>query len=71
MTIGKHLRVMIKQTNYIFLSGLFFAVFIITEFTQIYGDSGWFKVFLLILSGTFLITGIANRIKNIKDNQPK
>lgn len=58
-----------KQTNYFFLAGLFFVVFLVIEFTEIYGDSGWFKAFLVILSVTFLITGIANRKKIKNDNE--
>jgi hypothetical protein len=60
-----------KQTNYFFLAGLFFVVYLIMEFTEIYGDSGWFKAFLIILSVTFLITGIANRNKKSNDNEQK
>ena len=58
-----------KQTNYYFLAGLFFTVFLIMEFTEIYGNSGWFKAFLIILSVTFLISGIANRKNKSNDNQ--
>ena len=58
-----------KQTNYFFLAGLFFVVFLVMEFTEIYGDSGWFKFFLIILSVTFLITGISNRKKKNNDNE--
>lgn len=57
-----------KQTNYYFLAGLFFVVFLVIEFTEIYGDPGWFKAFLIILSVTFLITGIANRKKKNNDS---
>jgi len=60
-----------KQTNYFFLAGLFFVVYLIMEFTNIYGDSGWFKAFLIILSVTFLITGIAYRNKKSNDNEQK
>jgi len=58
-----------KQTNYFFLSGLLFVVFLVMEFTEIYGNSGWFKAFLLILSVTFLISGIANRKKKNNDSE--
>jgi len=58
-----------KQINYYFLAGLFFVVFLVIEFTEIYGDSGWFKAFLIILSVTFLISGIANRKKKNNDNE--
>ena len=60
-----------KQTNYFFLAGLFFVLYLVMEFTNIYGDSGWFKAFLIILSVTFLITGIANRNKKRNDNEQK
>jgi hypothetical protein len=60
-----------KQNNYFFLAGLFIVVYLIMEFTEIYGDSGWFKAFLIILSVTFLITGIANRNKVSNDNEQK
>jgi len=58
-----------KQTNYYFLAGLFFVVFLVMEFTEIYGDSGWFKAFLIILSVTFLLIGIANRKKKSNDSE--
>jgi hypothetical protein len=58
-----------KQSNYFLLAGLFFVVFLVMEFTEIYGDSGWFKAFLLILSVTFLLSGIANRKKKSNDNE--
>jgi len=58
-----------KQTNYYFLAGLFFVVFLVMEFTEIYGDSGWFKAFLIILSVTFLLSGIANRKKKSNDKE--
>jgi hypothetical protein len=58
-----------KQTNYYFLAGLFFVVFLVMEFTEIYGDSDWFKAFLIILSVTFLLIGIANRKKKSNDNE--
>lgn len=54
-----------KKSNYLFLSGLFLLVFLVLEFTDIYGNSGWFKTFVLILSATFLISGLTKRhIKN-------
>jgi len=56
-----------KQTNYFFLSGLFFVVFLVIEFTDIYGDPAWFKAFVLILSATFLISGIASKKKKNND----
>ncbi len=58
-----------RKNNYLFLAGLSLVVFLIIEFTDIYGNSGWFKVFLLILSVTFLISGIANRKKKNNDSQ--
>jgi hypothetical protein len=53
-----------KQPNYLFLSGLFFIVFLIVEFTDIYGNPGWFKAFVIILSASFLFGAFANRQKN-------
>jgi hypothetical protein len=50
-----------KKTNYFFLSGLFLTAFLVIEFTDIYGDPGWFKFFLVIVSLTFLITGISKK----------
>lgn len=58
-----------KQTNYFFLAGLFFVVFLVMEYTEIYGDSRWFKAILIILSVTFLITGMAYRKKKNNDNE--
>lgn len=52
-----------KQTNYFFLSGLFLVIFLVMEFTDIYGDSGWFKAFLLMASATFLIIGFSRKQK--------
>lgn len=57
-----------KQTNYFFLAGLFFVVFLVIEFTEIYGNPSLFKAILIILSVTFLITGIANRKKKNNDS---
>ncbi len=56
-----------KPTNYFFLAGLFFVVFLVFEFTDIYGVPGWVKVFVLILATTFLWSGIA--VKRKKDNE--
>lgn len=58
-----------KQTNYFLLSGLFFVAFLVTEFTDIYGNPGWFKAFTLIVSAAFLISGIVNKKKNGKDSE--
>jgi hypothetical protein len=63
---------MTRKKNYFLLSGLFFLVFLVLEFTDIYGDSGWFKAFVLILFVTFLISGIAIEMNKNNDNeQPK
>jgi hypothetical protein len=58
-----------KQTNYLFLAGVFFVVFLVMEFTKIYGDSDWFKAFLIILFVTFLVIGIAKRRKKNNDSE--
>jgi hypothetical protein len=60
---------MSRKRNYFLLSGLFFLVFLVLEFTDIYGDSGWFKAFVLILFITFLISGIAIKKKKNNDNE--
>lgn len=52
-----------KKNNYFFLSGLFLVVFLVLEFTDIYGNSGWFKFFVVILSVTFLISGLSMKRK--------
>ena len=53
-----------KKTNYFFLSGLFFVVFLVMEFTDIYEPPTWVKAFLIILCITYLISGFINRTKN-------
>ncbi|MEZ4878211.1 MAG: hypothetical protein R2805_11755 [Flavobacterium sp.] len=49
-----------KQTNYFFLSAFFLVAFLISQFSDIYKSPTWFKAFVLILSITFLISGISN-----------
>ena len=44
-------------------------VYLVIEFTEIYGNPGWFKAFLIIVAVSFLITGIANRKKKNNDNE--
>lgn len=56
-----------KPNNHLFLSAFFFVVYLIVEFTEIYGDSTWFKAFLLILGATFLISGISRKRKKKKE----
>ena len=56
-----------KQINYYFLSGFFFVVFLISQFTDVYKSPMWFKAFALILCVAFLISGFANRTKDIKE----
>lgn len=56
-----------NSQTYFILSGLFFVAFLAVQFTSIYGDSGWFKVFTLIVSASFLISGI-NSNRNSKNN---
>ena len=45
-------------------TGLFLVVYLVVEFTDIYGNPGWFKAFLLILTVTFLIIGLSIRTEN-------
>jgi hypothetical protein len=51
-----------KKNSYLFLSGLFFVVYLVLQFTDIYGDSGWIKAFVVILFTTFLWSGIATKV---------
>lgn len=52
-----------KKRSYLILSGLFLVAFLVTEFTDMYGDSQWFKFYALILCVTFLISGLAVKQK--------
>lgn len=52
-----------KPNNYLFLASLFFTTYLILEFTNIYDDSAWVKVFVLIIFFTFLISGISAKWK--------
>ncbi len=54
-----------NSQTYLILSGLFFIAFLAVQFTSIYGDSTWFKVFALIVSASFLYIGI-NKNRNAK-----
>lgn len=56
-----------KQTNYYFLSGFFFVVFLISQFTDVYKSPTWFKAFVLILCVAFLISGLASKNKDNKN----
>jgi hypothetical protein len=58
-----------KPINYFLLSALFFVAFLMVQFTHIYGNPGWFKVFVLILSTSFLVSGIVNSKKKNGDSQ--
>lgn len=52
-----------KKNNYLLLSGVFLMAFLVIAFTDIYGDPKWFKFYLLIISATFLISGLAIKQK--------
>jgi len=52
-----------NKSNYFLLSALFFVAFLVAQFTDIYGNSGWFKAFALILATTFLVNGISESRK--------
>jgi|JRYD01.1.fsa_nt_gb hypothetical protein len=60
-----------KQTNYYFLSGFFFVVFLISQFTDVYKSPMWFKAFVLILCVAFLISGLANKTKTTNEDDEK
>ena len=50
--------------NYLLLSALFLTAYLVVEFTDIYGDPGWFKFYSLICCAAFLIGGISLKRKN-------
>jgi len=50
-----------KKTNYFLLAGLFFAAFLLFEFTDIYSKSTWIKVFFLLIAATFLLSGFSKK----------
>jgi uncharacterized membrane protein YhdT len=52
-----------KSTNYFILTGLCIIGYLVIEFTDIYGNPGWFKFFLIILGVTFLSSGISTKKK--------
>jgi len=49
------------QNKYFFLAALFTVVLLVMELTDIYGDSGWVKVFFAILTLTFLLAGFSSK----------
>lgn len=49
---------------YFYLAVLFFAVFLLVEFTSIFGSPGWFKIYLLISCAGFLAGGLSSKINN-------
>lgn len=52
-----------KSNNYLIFSGISIGVYLIVEFTEIYGHPTWFKAFSFILGATFLISGISLKQK--------
>lgn len=52
-----------KSNNYLLLSALFFFGFLVVKYTDTFGNSSWFKLFLIILCITFLISGISQKKK--------
>ncbi len=53
------------KSKYFLFASLFLIVFLVVQFTDMYGNSKWFKAFLLILSFSFIVSGIS------KSNKPK
>lgn len=51
------------KSNYFLLAGLFSVFFLVVYFTGIYGDSAWYKAFLLILILSFVIGGVSHKNK--------
>jgi hypothetical protein len=54
------------QNNYFFFAALFTVVVLVMELTDIYGDSGWVKMFFAILILTYLLAGFS-RMKDKSD----
>jgi len=52
-----------KSSTYFFLSGLFFTAFMFVQFTNALAVPSWFKVFVIILATTYLISGIVQNRK--------
>lgn len=52
-----------KKNNYLLLSCIFLLVFLVLEFTDIYGNPQWFKFYTIILFSTFLISGLSIKKK--------
>jgi hypothetical protein len=53
------------KSKYFLFASLFLIVFLVVQFTDMYGTSKWFKAFLLILFFSFIVSGIS------KSNKPK
>lgn len=52
-----------KSNNYLLLSAVFLIGYLVVEFTDVYGNSTWFRYFLIIIFATFLISGISSKRK--------
>lgn len=52
--------------KYLSLSVVFLMGYLVIEFTDIYGNPGWFKFYLVIIGVTFLISGISEYSKTKK-----
>lgn len=52
--------------KYLLLSVIFIGFYFIVEFTEIYGNSTWFKAFLLIVGVAFLLNGLSLKRKEKK-----
>jgi hypothetical protein len=50
-----------KSTSYFILTGLCIVGYLVIKFTDIYGNPGRFKYFLILLGVTFLISGISTK----------
>lgn len=52
------------KSNYFLLAGLILIFFLVVQYTDIYGNSTWFKAFLLILVISLIGGGISHKPKS-------
>ena len=48
-----------NKAKYFLLSIVFILVFLVLEFTDIYGDPKWFKIYTIIVFFSFFIGGLS------------
>jgi hypothetical protein len=48
-----------NKAKYLLLSIVFILVFLVLEFTDIYGDPKWFKIYTVIVFFSFFLGGLS------------